>query len=77
MEKIESGAYTYIPTNEIEVSQNKKVYEAYFLDDFVGYRVKVPSIQLINGVQKKKGFHFEKCQKVYEDINGDLKFILG
>lgn len=53
------------------------MYEAYFLDDFVGYRVKVPSIQLINGVQKKKGFHFEKCQKVYEDINGDLKFILG
>ena len=40
MKTIENGYYKYVPTKEIEVSQNKRVYKAYFLGEFVGYRVK-------------------------------------
>ena len=76
MKTIENGCYKYVPTKEIEVSQNKRVYKAYFLDEFIGYRVKTKAKQLVKGIEKTKDFKFVPCQKVYEDIDGNLKFII-
>lgn len=63
MKIIENGAYTYVPTREVEVSQKKRVYKAYFLGEFVGYRVKVATKQLTKGIEKKVGFGFKPCKK--------------
>ena len=76
MKTIENGYYKYVPTKEIEVSQNRRVYKAYFLGEFVGSRVKTKTKQLVKGVEKSVGFQFKPCKKVYEDINGNLRFIL-
>lgn len=50
--------------------------KAYFLGEFVGYRAKTKTKQLVKGVEKSVGFQFKPCKKVYEDINGNLRFIL-
>lgn len=76
MKTIENGCYKYIPTGEIEVSQNKRVYKCYLDNEFIGYRVKMKAKQLVKGVEKTKGFQFKPCKKVYEDIDGNLKFII-
>ena len=76
MKTIKMDCWTYVPTGEIEVSQRKRVYKAYFLDEFVGYRVKVPTVCYGKNGKPKKEQIFKKCEKVYEDINGKLKFIV-
>ena len=76
MKTIKNGIYTYVPTKEIEVSQNKRVYKCYLEGEFLGYRVKTRAKQLIKGVEKAKGFQFRPCKKVYQDVNGNLRFIL-
>lgn len=76
MKIVLDGCYKYIPTKDIEVSQNKRVYKCFLFDEFIGYRVKMPSKTLINGREKRRGYQFKQCKKVYEDINGGLKFII-
>lgn len=76
MKTIENGIYTYVPTKEIEVSQNKRVYKCYFEGEFLGYRIKIKSKQLVKGVEKSVGFCFKHCKKVYQDENGRMRFIL-
>lgn len=76
MKVIKNGIYTYVPTKEIEVSQNKRVYKCYLDDEFLGYRVKTKAKQLVKGVEKTKGYQFKPCEKVYQDVDGKLKFIL-
>lgn len=76
MKTIENGFYTYVPIGEVEVSQKKRVYKAYFLGEFVGYRVKVATKQLTKGIEKKVGFGFKPCKKEYQDEKGNMKFIL-
>ena len=46
MKIIENGAYTYVPTREIEISQKKRVYKTYFLGEFIGYSIKMKARQL-------------------------------
>ena len=77
MKTIEAGYYRYVPTKDIEVSQRKRVYKAYFLDEFVGYRVKTKGKQLVNGKEKSVGFEFKPCKKAYTDDEGVLRFILA
>ena len=76
MKTVENGCWTYVPTGEIEVSQRRRVYKAYFLDEFEGYRIRVRAKQLVKGKEKLVGFQFVPCKKVYEDIDGKLKFIV-
>ena len=76
MKTIKMDCWAYVPTGEIEVSQRKRVYKAYFLDEFVGYRVKVPTVCYGKNSKLKKEQIFKKCEKAYEDIYGKLKFIV-
>ena len=76
MRNIENGYYKYIPTKEFEVSQNRRVYKAYFLDEFIGYRVKTTAKKLVKGMEKSSGFQFKPCKKIYKDVDDNLRFIL-
>ena len=76
MKNIKDGCWEYVPTKEYEITQNKRVYKKYFLGDFVGYVVKIPTYQYKNGKERKVGLHFATCKKEYIDEEGKKHFII-